>query len=164
MIRRPPRSTLFPYTTLFRSVEQGSAVTIAIRDHLLHGGPAIWHVRMVVAAGGIVHVRVDAAGEQVIEGGVERWPLEQGAAHMVPCEGRQVPEVEDERVAQRDRLGEPAVRRQHLEDPIRACPCIGEPVRHHLNHVIPSAPVVSSSACTWHSVHVACRRTTPCAT
>src|SRR5256885_12756571 len=24
MIRRPPRSTLFPYTTLFRSVEQGS--------------------------------------------------------------------------------------------------------------------------------------------
>src|SRR2546422_2769354 len=69
---------------------------------------------------------------------------------MVPCKGRQVPEIEDERVAQRDRLGEPAVRRQHLEDPIRACPCIGEPVRHHLNHVIPSAPVVSSSACTWH--------------
>src|SRR5258708_17029772 len=25
MIRRPPRSTLFPYTTLFRSVEQGCA-------------------------------------------------------------------------------------------------------------------------------------------
>src|SRR2546430_6490583 len=25
MIRRPPRSTLFPYTTLFRSVEQTSA-------------------------------------------------------------------------------------------------------------------------------------------
>src|SRR5256885_11815601 len=24
MIRRPPRSTLFPYTTLFRSVEQGA--------------------------------------------------------------------------------------------------------------------------------------------
>src|SRR5258708_28654003 len=23
MIRRPPRSTLFPYTTLFRSIEQG---------------------------------------------------------------------------------------------------------------------------------------------
>src|SRR2546427_4183855 len=26
MIRRPPRSTLFPYTTLFRSVREGSAV------------------------------------------------------------------------------------------------------------------------------------------
>src|SRR3712207_7885090 len=25
MIRRPPRSTLFPYTTLFRSVTEGSA-------------------------------------------------------------------------------------------------------------------------------------------
>src|SRR5438270_6888171 len=25
MIRRPPRSTLFPYTTLFRSPDQGSA-------------------------------------------------------------------------------------------------------------------------------------------
>src|SRR3712207_9008598 len=26
MIRRPPRSTLFPYTTLFRSTEEGRAV------------------------------------------------------------------------------------------------------------------------------------------
>src|SRR3712207_7026724 len=26
MIRRPPRSTLFPYTTLFRSAEQGGGV------------------------------------------------------------------------------------------------------------------------------------------
>src|SRR3989442_8899334 len=29
MIRRPPRSTLFPYTTLFRSFSDGSAVTAA---------------------------------------------------------------------------------------------------------------------------------------
>src|SRR3712207_8687003 len=29
MIRRPPRSTLFPYTTLFRSVDFGSAGTVA---------------------------------------------------------------------------------------------------------------------------------------
>src|SRR2546422_6972588 len=29
MIRRPPRSTLFPYTTLFRSVGQ----QVAVRDH-----------------------------------------------------------------------------------------------------------------------------------
>src|SRR2546425_8438217 len=28
MIRRPPRSTLFPYTTLFRSNEAGGAATI----------------------------------------------------------------------------------------------------------------------------------------
>src|SRR2546429_5966620 len=31
MIRRPPRSTLFPYTTLFRSVEPGQ--TFAIVGH-----------------------------------------------------------------------------------------------------------------------------------
>src|SRR3712207_7444224 len=28
MIRRPPRSTLFPYTTLFRSYVQGTAVSL----------------------------------------------------------------------------------------------------------------------------------------
>src|SRR2546422_11743524 len=37
MIRRPPRSTLFPYTTLFRSLfEQGEAVpSIEGREHLM---------------------------------------------------------------------------------------------------------------------------------
>src|SRR5690242_21314856 len=45
MIRRPPRSTLFPYTTLFRSAveppkvvdgvagERGTAVVLALLDH-----------------------------------------------------------------------------------------------------------------------------------
>src|SRR5258708_31059481 len=33
MIRRPPRSTLFPYTTLFRS-----GIRCALRDHLAQGG------------------------------------------------------------------------------------------------------------------------------
>src|SRR2546430_13738877 len=44
MIRRPPRSTLFPYTTLFRShvdfraVEGGFAFHLFVRDiHALHG-------------------------------------------------------------------------------------------------------------------------------
>src|SRR5258708_27459557 len=40
MIRRPPRSTLFPYTTLFRSAEQ-AAVTMpsvgVVRDRLITG-------------------------------------------------------------------------------------------------------------------------------
>src|SRR2546426_1820606 len=31
MIRRPPRSTLFPYTTLFRSLVPALAVTVASR-------------------------------------------------------------------------------------------------------------------------------------
>src|SRR3712207_7100044 len=35
MIRRPPRSTLFPYTTLFRSDGTGSPVELSIRGRLL---------------------------------------------------------------------------------------------------------------------------------
>src|ERR1035438_2918732 len=35
MIRRPPRSTLFPYTTLFRSVEGKDRIHIASEDYCL---------------------------------------------------------------------------------------------------------------------------------
>src|SRR3712207_6906540 len=37
MIRRPPRSTLFPYTTLFRSLrDHGQRGTAELREALLH--------------------------------------------------------------------------------------------------------------------------------
>src|ERR1051325_686806 len=36
MIRRPPRSTLFPYTTLFRSGGGGSAHPVPVREGQLH--------------------------------------------------------------------------------------------------------------------------------
>src|SRR5256885_11832838 len=42
MIRRPPRSTLFPYTTLFRSVPAGSLVAaadLAIRSAAADAAP-----------------------------------------------------------------------------------------------------------------------------
>src|SRR5256885_12988052 len=39
MIRRPPRSTLFPYTTLFRSARSGLGIIIA-RGQGAHGGKA----------------------------------------------------------------------------------------------------------------------------
>src|SRR5258706_8641318 len=35
MIRRPPRSTLFPYTTLFRSPSDGSATAAARPAHVI---------------------------------------------------------------------------------------------------------------------------------
>src|SRR2546422_8325045 len=35
MIRRPPRSTLFPYTTLFRSVKQSAVPTCVSRPSIL---------------------------------------------------------------------------------------------------------------------------------
>src|SRR3712207_7300673 len=37
MIRRPPRSTLFPYTTLFRSAGHGSVLEHASFNFLLYG-------------------------------------------------------------------------------------------------------------------------------
>src|SRR5256885_10583083 len=54
MIRRPPRSTLFPYTTLFRSrpVEQGFEAAMDVRAQpdreapavLVDGGKSLGHV------------------------------------------------------------------------------------------------------------------------
>src|SRR5437588_9718991 len=36
MIRRPPRSTLFPYTTLFRSGQEGIVLPGGFYDHSCH--------------------------------------------------------------------------------------------------------------------------------
>src|SRR5687767_15899931 len=44
MIRRPPRSTLFPYTTLFRSVLVESQPSVGGRIVVICDGP-IWIVR-----------------------------------------------------------------------------------------------------------------------
>src|SRR5438477_5876805 len=57
MLRRPPRSTLFPYTTLFRSVIGLGLVAVAIavllsRATLWPQGDAAWI--LVLLAGGIV--------------------------------------------------------------------------------------------------------------
>src|SRR2546422_4869793 len=41
MIRRPPRSTLFPYTTLFRSGEGGFAAVFRVREQPLNRDVAV---------------------------------------------------------------------------------------------------------------------------
>src|SRR2546426_4864499 len=41
MIRRPPRSTLFPYTTLFRSVVGLGSIAAAEGEELLYVGMAV---------------------------------------------------------------------------------------------------------------------------
>src|SRR5258708_13519661 len=45
MIRRPPRSTLFPYTTLFRSLSVFAGVGILISAGLLAVGARATHLR-----------------------------------------------------------------------------------------------------------------------
>src|SRR3712207_7703534 len=40
MIRRPPRSTLFPYTTLFRSATLQVGLDVAVRAHAAESGTA----------------------------------------------------------------------------------------------------------------------------
>src|SRR5690242_21502311 len=53
MIRRPPRSTLFPYTTLFRSFRVARDEVLADRedlDVLEHDLRAVLHIRRAAAA------------------------------------------------------------------------------------------------------------------
>src|SRR3712207_7854519 len=68
MIRRPPRSTLFPYTTLFRS-------------ELLHLGE---HRRLrhhLAAVGGVGRVLVPQLGDQELEEGVDRKSTRLNSSH-----------------------------------------------------------------------------------
>src|SRR2546429_5347739 len=55
MIRRPPRSTLFPYTTLFRSQDRGAAQT-RLRSHPSN------LIRVIPAKGGTIPERAPAWG------------------------------------------------------------------------------------------------------
>src|SRR5690242_21277246 len=64
MLRRPPRSTLFPYTTLFRSGARGAADAMDI---------GLGHVRQIEIHDMADAVDVDAAGSDV--GGDERADL-----------------------------------------------------------------------------------------
>src|SRR5437762_5953059 len=66
MLRRPPRSTLFPYTTLFRSIEPGQVVHL--RDPAAAVGRAVGarYDARVTRCGRRVQTRVAAAGRREI--------------------------------------------------------------------------------------------------
>src|SRR3712207_9030427 len=83
MIRRPPRSTLFPYTTLFRSPVR--VADLGPRDH---GGDAEHDRRAVVeAAAGRVHDPRRAVGQR----GRAAALAGRGARERVPGRGADVP-------------------------------------------------------------------------
>src|SRR2546422_9608823 len=100
MIRRPPRSTLFPYTTLFRSVvpdprviathdEMGAAVVLA-HQRVEHGFPrtGVPHrgrkageqyaiPRVVALQQHAVALDADGGRDVVVFGGPEEWVQQQ---------------------------------------------------------------------------------------
>src|SRR3712207_8967354 len=89
MIRRPPRSTLFPYTTLFRSVRRVGGLL----DR--RGGPELV-ARVLAGDAGVrpahgVEVLVGVSGAQAPVGGelVERRALLRSEAHTSDLQSRQ---------------------------------------------------------------------------
>src|SRR5256885_11797611 len=65
MIRRPPRSTLFPYTTLFRSVLQRQARSIQYPDEELARGEHRTHLLELAVLG--VEARLERSEEHTSE-------------------------------------------------------------------------------------------------
>src|SRR3712207_8618457 len=57
MIRRPPRSTLFPYTTLFRSLREVLGVVV-VSDPVVRIGVDVAQVRPVEVLEGAVQLRL----------------------------------------------------------------------------------------------------------
>src|SRR2546422_7940855 len=81
MIRRPPRSTLFPYTTLFRSREEFEALAApafeergAVTDEYLRLMRATWTTDPVTFEGKHYRVRdVHALPKPAQRGGIPIW-------------------------------------------------------------------------------------------
>src|SRR5256885_12070363 len=85
MIRRPPRSTLFPYTTLFRSLfgeamRSGEAIEIpaAIRD--LASTPGEADPRVVLRR---VAAEFIPFAERIIAGSIDRKSTRLNSSHLV---------------------------------------------------------------------------------
>src|SRR3712207_8861934 len=83
MIRRPPRSTLFPYTTLFRSAlsEAGAAPVAATARRLLREMPPAPPARLELRVLGPMQLRRD--GVVVVARELRRERVRQLLAHLL---------------------------------------------------------------------------------
>src|SRR3712207_364685 len=82
MIRRPPRSTLFPYTTLFRSFLKGGKV--------LELGCGTGYFQLALALAGIPHIGYDAS-PQMLRRARRRLRGAGLEAHLVRGRGEELP-------------------------------------------------------------------------
>src|SRR3712207_8911604 len=84
MIRRPPRSTLFPYTTLFRSPDLGlGEVRRHVEQHVLRGVLAdvrVVHPEDVGRVAGL-QAAVDAGEEPVVRHDLDRKSTRLNSSH-----------------------------------------------------------------------------------
>src|SRR3712207_8344813 len=64
MVRRPPRSTLFPYTTLFRSGGHDVPVAVGVLEHELHRDRGLLGVDPAGAAAEPVQLGGPRAGDR----------------------------------------------------------------------------------------------------
>src|SRR2546427_11955845 len=88
MIRRPPRSTLFPYTTLFRSLLQRRQVLQRIDARMETGGDQTGeHTGDIGAVLSAVKQRVVALADEPFQGPLNEIVIEWRAGHLQkPCE------------------------------------------------------------------------------
>src|SRR5256885_16865183 len=85
MIRRPPRSTLFPYTTLFRSLGAGKEISIRelaalVADVVGFSGNIVWDTNM---PNGQPRRSIDATRAHELFGFEARTPLRDGLERTV---------------------------------------------------------------------------------
>src|SRR3989442_5956020 len=69
MIRRPPRSTLFPYTTLFRSLTAVQLKSFQIADKFQE---TIWELKNIVFRYGVYHSTNDWARFETLSSELDR--------------------------------------------------------------------------------------------
>src|SRR3712207_9055456 len=84
MIRRPPRSTLFPYTTLFRSLPVAVTAVVAAAENAVSGS-SYRPADVVRHVGGRTTevLNTDAEGRMVLADGLAYGRLELGATVLV---------------------------------------------------------------------------------
>src|SRR5947199_7461535 len=83
MIRRPPRSTLFPYTTLFRSIpEKVWAPPLALQTPVVRTFPAVSGAMLSGRLGMVSLVAGGARGGDSLPGNLDRKSTRLNSSHL----------------------------------------------------------------------------------